>query len=281
MTTKTKTKETTDMTETKDQLPAVSIFEDDAGAGLEGTDKTSFAIPFLTMLQGLSPACENVDGAKPGLIINSITNELFKTVRIIPCAFQRRFIRWAPRTSGNGGFKGEYSPADVETGSVEGMSVIDGRYLIVVPEGAPAFDKDGRPLYDILEDTRMHFVLFENAAGFWQPALISLRSTQIKHSKRFMSRIKEIMIKGAKGTFNPPSYSHIYTVSGLKEKNAKGEWWSMDFNIERMLNANDQDELHLYSIAKEFNKSVNSGQIEVNHNASDEHYQEQSESNKF
>ena len=72
-------------------------FAADAGLGMEGADKSSFAIPFLSILQGLSPQLETVDGAKPGLFINSITNEVFKEVLVIPCAFQRRFLRWAPR----------------------------------------------------------------------------------------------------------------------------------------------------------------------------------------
>ena len=44
-------------------------FSADAGQGMEGADKASFAIPFITMLQGLSPQLETVDGAKPGLFI--------------------------------------------------------------------------------------------------------------------------------------------------------------------------------------------------------------------
>ena len=37
-------------------LPAVmGMFEEDAGIGIETADKDSFAIPFSTLLQGLSP----------------------------------------------------------------------------------------------------------------------------------------------------------------------------------------------------------------------------------
>jgi hypothetical protein len=239
-------------------LAATSMFEEDAGAGLEGADKSSYAIPFLTMLQGLSPQIETVDGAKPGLIINTITNELFSSVRVIPCAYQRRFIRWAPRSAG-GGYKGEYNPIDVETGNVEGLKLINGIYMMDVPEGANAFDQKGLPLYDHLSDTRNHFVLVESSSGAWQPALFSMSSTQIKKSKRWMSLIQGLELRNAEGkAFNPPSFSHIYTVKGVKEENAKGSWWGVEIVINGPV-----EEAEIYANAKAFNKSVNSGAVEV------------------
>jgi len=255
----TKSKENNqELVEKEENLPAISMFEEDAGAGLEGADKSSYAIPFLVMLQGLSPQCETIDEAKPGLILNTITNEVSKVVRVIPCAYQRRFIRWTPRSQG-GGFKGEYNPVDVETGSVEGMKLINGYYLMDVPDGVNAFDKDGRPLYDHLADTRMHYVLYETEAGAWHPALISLSSTQIKRSKRWVSRIQGLEIQGQGGKlFNPPSFSHIYTIGAVKEKNQKGEWWSFDIELDCPV-----AEVGVYAAAKAFNKAVNSGAVEV------------------
>ena len=47
-------------------------FYADSGLGLENVDAQSVAIPFITVLQGLSPQIETVEGAKPGLIINTV-----------------------------------------------------------------------------------------------------------------------------------------------------------------------------------------------------------------
>src|SRR6266853_4865490 len=89
-------------------------FAADARAGLEGADKESFAIPFILVLQPNSPAVvdKTVAGAESGMLMNSVTNDLFKEAFILPCAFQRRWIRWGARDAG-GGFKGELSTADV------------------------------------------------------------------------------------------------------------------------------------------------------------------------
>ena len=219
-------------------------FAADAGMGQEGTDKASFAIPFLSVLQGLSPQLETVDGAKPGLFINTITNELYKEVLVVPCAYQRRFLRWASREEG-GNYKGDFNPVDIETGAVEG-----------VEQGADGILRIGN---DVLKDTRNHFVLAQTAAGSWQPALISLSSTQIKKSKRWMSRIQGVEMRTAEGrAFNPPSFSHVYKLKTLKEENSKGSWWGIDVEMEGAV-----QDAELYAKGKAFNLSVNSGQIEI------------------
>ena len=232
-------------------------FAADAGLGMEGADKSSFAIPFITMLQGLSPQLETVDGAKPGLFINTITNELYSEVLVVPCAYQRRFLRWAPRSSG-GGYKGEFNPIEVETGTLPGLKQIQGAYLMDVPEGAPAFDPKGLPLYDHLSDTRNHFVLAKNASGGWQPALISLSSTQIRKSKRWMSLIQGVEMEANGRRFNPPSFSSVYALKPVKEENAKGSWWGIE--IGRVGFVEDGE---LYAKAKAFHSSVASGAVEV------------------
>lgn len=216
----------------------------DAGMGLENADKDSFAIPFLAMLQGLSPQLETVDEAKPGLFINTITNECYKEVLVVPCAYQRRYLRWAPRDAG-GGYKGDYSPIEVETGRLEGVERNKEGQLVI--EG------------DQLKDTRNHFVLVQNAAGAWQPALLSLSSTQIKKSKRWMSLIQGIELRTPQGkAFTPPSFSHVYKLSGIKEENSKGSWWGIQVELVEQV-----AEAELYMKAKEFSQSVAAGEVQV------------------
>jgi hypothetical protein len=226
-------------------------FAADAGMGLEGADKDTYAIPFLSILQGLSPQIETVDGARPGLFINTITDELFKEVKVIPVSFQRRFLRWAPRSEG-GGFKGEYSPIDVETGKVEGLDFVDGKYLI------------GK---DQLKDTRNHFLLVHSDRhDTWNPAMLSLTSTQIKKSKRWMSLINGIELRTAEGrSYTPPSFSHIYKLSTIKEENSQGSWWGLEVSLDGKLTDAD-----VYQKAKDFNRQVQSGDVKVQEPHSEE-----------
>ncbi len=232
-------------------LAAVAVdFAADAGMGMEGADKDSFAIPFIALLQGLSPQLETVDGARPGLFINTITNELYKEVLVIPCAYQRRYLRWAPRDQG-GGYKGEYNPVEVETGKMAGVSQNAEGHLTM----------DG----DELKDTRNHFVLVQSENGSWQPALLSLSSTQIKKSKRWMSRIQGIELRTPEGKpFTPPSFSHIYKLKSAKEENSKGAWWGVDVDL-----VGQVEDAETYARAKEFSKQVSAGEVKVQEPVSD------------
>lgn len=212
----------------------------DAGKGLEGADKDSYAMPFLTVLQGLSPQIETVKGAKPGQFINTITEELSDEVVIIPCAFERRFLCWAPRDDG-GGFKGSHSPIEVEGEKLEGLTKNS--------LGQPMLGKD------LLKDTRIHYVLVQTANGAWKPAVLSLSSTQIKKSKRLMSLIQGIEDKDAKGNkFNPPSFGRMYRLSTLKEKNDKGSWWGVSIALEGKVTSGP-----VYAAARMLCEQVNTG----------------------
>lgn len=238
----------------EEHLPAAAglSFEEDAGMGLEGADKASFAIPFIFILQPLSPvvAESTVEGAKAGMFMNNITNELFTEVDVVPVAFQRRFLRWAPRKLG-GGYKGEYNPADVESGAVEGVVRDEsGRYW---------FDGTDKDANDALKDTRMHFVLLVRDDGSFTPALISMASTQIKRSKKWLSRIQNIQVRGASGKlFTPPSFSHVYRLTTVKESNDQGIWWSYEIDTKGPV----QDP-ELYAAAKAFHAQVATGAVEV------------------
>ena len=225
-------------------------FEQDAGAGLEGADKDSFAIPYLVVLQPMSPpvAEGTLEGARPGLFLNSVTQELLSEIDLVPVAFQRRFLRWAPRKLG-GGFKGEYSPVDVELRKIEGLVESDDRKLFI-----GGTDKD---VNDSLKDTRIHYVMVVRPDGTFSPAVISMASTQIKRSKRWVARIQGIQERGANGAlFNPPSFSHMYHAKSEKETNDQGTWYSWAIDTPVRVNS-----LELYNACREFHKQIVTGAV--------------------
>lgn len=220
-----------------------SFMAADAGAGLENIDSDCFAIPFLQILQGLSPQIESVVGAKPGLIINTITNELFKTCQVIQCAFTRRYLAWADRADG-GGFRGEYLPSDVETGKIGVRRDAHGRL----------FDEQGF----LLRDTRNHYLLVKSEkSGNWTPALLSLASSQVKKSKRWLSLIQNFEMTDANGRhFTPPSFAQIFELGTEKEENNLGSWYGLTVKAAGIV-----EDAALYSRAKKINESVLGGKI--------------------
>lgn len=225
----------------------VNDMQADEGKGLEGADKESFAIPFLAVLQTKSPQVEDelVEGAKAGMFFNTITNELFKTVKVIPCGFQRKYIQWGLREDG-GGFKGIHNPIDVDSGKLETYT-----------------DDKGRLRFgdDQLKDTRIHYLMVQSASGAWAPAVLSLSSTQIKKSKRFMSLIQGVEFKTDTGKpFTPPSYANLFDITTVKEKNDMGSWFGIEVVKDRRIQDNEAE---LYVKCKSFSEQVSAGTVKV------------------
>ena len=73
------------------------IFEEDANLGLENLGQDDLALPFLKLLSRQDPVLDDLENAKAGDILNTVSNQVYsgKTgIRVIPCAYQRRFIEW-------------------------------------------------------------------------------------------------------------------------------------------------------------------------------------------
>ncbi len=232
-----------EIAEAKKNLPSTELidFSADAGAGLENADKDSFAIPFIAILQGLSPQMETVEGAKIGGFINTITNKLSASVHVVPCGFQRRYLEWAPRDQG-GGFRGQHEVVAIES---DPSVTRDDKNQLVTREG------------NLLKDTRMHYVLVVEEDGSFSPAIISMSSTQIKKSKRWLSMIQNVQLKDASGKhFNPPSFSHTYRLTSVKESNDSGAWYGYDVALNKQV-----ADKELYAAAKKLNEQIRAGSI--------------------
>jgi hypothetical protein len=248
-----------------DKAGAVAVaaainFEDDAGKGVEGVDTESQAIPFLAVLQPLSPAVadELVAGAKPGMIMNTVTNELFSEIVVVPVSFQRRMVQWAPRKKG-GGFKGEHMPIAVESGELGYKAVGGGSYFIVGEDGKELSYLEARDAHDMLKDTRSHFVIAVKPDGTFFPALMPLSSTQIKKSKKWISMILGVQMKRGDGSlYNPASFSHSYRIGTVKESNDQGSWFGVTVDANGPVT-----DLNVYKAAKDLHEQVASGQVKV------------------
>jgi hypothetical protein len=238
-----------------DQLPAsISGMEQHARAGMENTDRDSFAIPFLAIMQKGSPQVDKdqevyVEGAEVGDLMLTTSQELFKDgdgANIIFCGYRRVFLRWAPRDSG-GGFKGEMAVDAVAQGRANGsIKEVEGKL----------FADNG----DLIRDTRIHYILVESETGVWVPAVLSVASTQIKKSKMLMTQLDTYIAKGANGPFTPPSFAHIFHAETLAESNDQGNWRGWKFS--RVGFVEDQN---VFDQAALFNESVRGNTVKVDY----------------
>ena len=84
-----------------------------------------------------------------------------------------------------------------------------------------------------------------------------MKSTQLKVSRGWNSMMKSISEKGKNGTFNPPSFSHIYQLRSV-EISGNFTWYGYAVKLLRKV-----DNVDLYQHAKAFHTSIKSGQAKA------------------
>jgi hypothetical protein len=230
-------------------LPA-NMFEDDAAKGLGAIGQEDLALPFLKILGQLSPEVNKrdgkyVEGAEPGMIFNSVSGELYdgvKGIDVIPCFYKLEYIEWKDRGEGLG------APVAIYDSSSDIMSKTkpDANY------------KDRLPNGNYIEKTASHFVIV--AGDSPSTALISMKSTQLKISRKWNSMMSGIKMKGANGMFTPASFSHIYKLKTTQMSNDKGTWFGWE--VSKVGPVTDKG---LYDQAKGFSDSISKGSVKAKH----------------
>ena len=227
-----------------------NMFEDDAAKGLGKIGQEDLALPFLKILGQLSPEVNKrdgkyVEGAEPGMIYNSVSGDLYdgvKGIDVIPCFYKLEYIEWKDRGEGPG------APVAIYDSSSDIMSKTtpDANY------------KDRLPNGNYIEKTASHFVIVTGDSP--STALISMKSTQLKISRKWNSMMSGIKMKGANGMFTPASFSHIYKLKTTQMSNDKGTWFGWE--VSKVGPVTDKG---LYDQAKGFSDSISKGSVKAKH----------------
>ncbi len=233
----------------KEGALAVNTFEADANQGAQNISQEDLALPFLKILGQLSPEVNKrdgkyVEGAEPGKIINTVTNQLFSHVDVVPCHYKRQYIEWQDRGQSTG------APVAIHEADSD----------IISQTTRDKSYKDRLPNGNYLDNTANHFVLQLGATP--QSALISMKSTQLKVSRKWNSMMMGLKMHGKNGLFTPPTYSHIYKLKTVQMSNDKGTWFGWD--VEKVGPVTDKG---IYDMAKSFAISVGKGEIEAKHSS--------------
>ena len=228
---------------------ATNVFEADANQGSQNISQEDLALPFLKILGQLSPEVNKrdgkyVEGAEPGKIINTVTNELYDSINVVPCHYKRQYIEWQDRGQSTG------AP----------VAIHDADSDIISQTTRDKSYKDRLPNGNYLDNTANHFVL--QLGDTPQSALISMKSTQLKVSRKWNSMMMGLKMQGKNGLFTPPTYSHIYKLKTVQMSNDKGTWFGWD--VEKVGPVIDKA---IYDMAKNFAISVGKGEIEAKHSS--------------
>ncbi len=206
-------------TEISDDVIDLSQYQ---GLGTEEATVDDMSIPFLSIIQKMNPQCDVDDPKyderfKPGMIYNTVTQELFEgRENGLIChhvAFKKNWVEWVPRNQG-GGMRGLHeNDADILRTAKKHPE----RPFILVTEAGTE-----------LIDTRYHYVIYldPNDVNTWYPAVISMTSTQVKYSRKWVSRLNTTTMKLGDNVIKPPSWTFPYRLSAMPDENTKGSFLS-------------------------------------------------------
>lgn len=217
-------------------LALATAMSQDAGTGFEEAGREAYALPFLTILQDLSPQVKKkmsgyVQGATPGMIYHTVTLELAESVRVIPCHYSQLFIEWVPREKG-GGFVAAHPP----TTPLARQTVRDERNNNVLPNG------------NYLVDTRQHFVCLLRDDGTTDGCMLAMKSSNLKVSRRWMSQMRSSTVKHPDGrTLPAPMFAYSYRMGVEERANDQGSWY-----VWKEMDQQPVSRLQLYEAAKTF-----------------------------
>lgn len=223
-------------------------FEADAFSGFENMQQDDYALPFLRLLTSTSPEVSENENARPGMIMNSVSGQLFdgkKGISVIPCAYVRQYIEWAPRGSGSG------APIQIYPATSD---------ILSRTHKEPGDNKDYLDNGNYIENTANHYVMILNDDGIPEPALIVMKSTQLKKSRKWNSMMQSTKLMGKNGPYTPPMFSQVYRLTTMAESNDKGKWFGWE--IERVGTVED---MNVYQSAKQFATSIGAGDVKVKH----------------
>ena len=224
-----------------------------ADEGFDNVDSKSLALPFLKVLGQLSPQVTQgdsqfIEAARPGMIYNTVTNELYNGadgISVIPCFYKLEYIEWKDRD------KGAVAPVNVYPADSDIMSK--------TTRGEDG--KDRLPNGNYVEETASHYVMVveEDKSS---TALITMKSTQRKKSKKWNSMMMSLRNKrkDGKGFFRPAPFTQTYKLKTVLEKNNLGSWYGWE--IEHIGQVGSEETI---KAAFDFYESCKKGSVRANH----------------
>ena len=232
-----------------------SLLEEEAGAGLENFTTDDMQIPFIRILQALSPQLNKQDsmymkGAEQGDIFNTVSQQVFRAeegIIVVPCFFEKKFLEFALRSSG-GGFIRELSPDDKDI-------------TLTTREGAAEILPSGNELVR----THQHLVqVMDPETKLCSPAVLDMKKTQLKVSRRWNTMKNGIRLPSGKPM---PLYGTAWSIKTIAESNDQGSWYN--YKVDRVTEMTKELEAMMLE-ARTMYQSFRKGEIKMAAASADE-----------
>ena len=191
-----------------------------SGSGFENQDNSDIQVPFLRILQDLSPEVKavakgGIEGAEVGMLFNTVTQECYDEVHFVPAVTKHIYNEWIPIKQG-GGFVATYEVND--------------KFVLDAQAAAKANNLDFGKLpteegHELVETFDVYGILVvENSEPM--PAIISFTSSKIKIYRKWMSAIRMFVLNTPTGKIKPDLFAHYVKVTTQDETNKAGQEYS-------------------------------------------------------
>ena len=238
-------------------------YGDAVGDGFENTTKDDYAIPFLEVLQAQSKKLEEVDDAEPGMMLDTVSKELYEIengIPVIPVMSEHKYVEWKPRDSG-GGYVGSH---EITSDIVQKAKEESEKYGAYKTENGN----------DLIETFYIYgSIPSENREYVEKDIMIAFKSSHIPAYKVWRSLARQAKVKSGGKIVTPPFYSHVFRLKTfLDTSNTKGNFYNFKISWDgpdhmSCLLAPDNP---LYLHAMEFKKPIQEGEKKVDYSGQGE-----------
>ena len=230
---------------------SISTFDDNllsGGTGLEETTTEDFAIPFIRVLQPMSPQLQKqngsyVAGASAGDLYNTVTGEAYdgeKGISIVPCAYNKKYIEWIPREKGGGLVNANH---DISVFSSCTRNPDDRRHYMA----------NGN---EIVETAQFFVLVLEGDTA--QQAVLAFTSTQLGVSRKWLTMLRMARVQNSQGVnVEAPMFAYSYRLTSTVQSNDKGSWNAYSVNQE------GPTDMSVAIMARDFMSAARSGDVAV------------------
>ena len=183
------------------------IADADASKGNENVTAQDLLLPTIKLLQALSPMVQEdnadyIEGARPGLMVNTLTADLYTDMFVIPVHFITEWTVFIKREMRGDG------------------PVKFGSYATEEDAMAALVDKGEDPSrYNIVKTARHTVFVLDEAGNKVTEALIFMDSTKLQTSNKWNSQIR---LTGR------PRYAGIWKLTSRRQSNNQGSWYNFD-----------------------------------------------------
>ena len=193
-----------------------------------GFSRTDLVIPFVRILQKLSPQLDKtesvfIEGAEEGDFLNLATGETISGsdgFYFVAAVYTINYTEWTPRESGGGIVADHGTDASVLKNTTR-----DHKNRTTTPDG------------NIIVTSGLYFgFLVDKETGSAHQAIVAMASTQLKKSRQLNSAIQNLRIQvnvgGEKRRIKPPMWFSLFHMTTVPESNDQGKW--MGYKVERV-----------------------------------------------